>query len=97
MRRKMYRAAAESSKSQIASEQQVQQDEELRDISEAFKQATGLPVSFTFGTVKLANGREARGVYTGKRFVVQCDDDTYTASQLAMHELYHYFADRIQA
>ena len=88
------RAAAESSKSQIASEQQVQQDEELRDISEAFKQATGLPVSFTFGTVKLANGREARGVYTGKRFVVQCDDDTYTASQLAMHELYHYFADK---
>ncbi len=72
----------------------MQEDEELRSISEAFKQATGLPVSFTFGTVQLANGREARGVYTGKRFVVQCDDDTYTAVQLALHELYHYFADK---
>ncbi len=88
------RAVAESSKSQITSEKQVQEDEELWSISEAFTQVTGLPVSFTFGAVQLANGREARGVYTGKRFVVQCDDDTYTATQLALHELYHYFADK---
>jgi len=87
--------AVAGSSSTVLSRRQVQEDPELRRIESVIKQWTGLDTTFVLGNVAIEDAPQgARGVYTGGRFIVRADHDDVTATQIALHELYHWYAEK---
>ena len=87
--------AAEGSTLTFAPEQMVQQDKELRTVKRRLESITGRKVYYTLGGIKRkgANGKTgtARGAITPNGIYLRCDDDSASVTQLAGHELYHYY------
>ena len=73
-------------------------DGELRTIARKVRRETGLSVRFTLGPMETVkrDGRtvKVRGVYNreGAGIVVQADNRTATAEQIADHEIFHSYA-----
>jgi hypothetical protein len=88
-------AAAKGSKITLAPEQMVQQDKELRTVAQRLEQITGKKVYYTIGNIQRqgAGGRvsQARGAITADGIYLRCDHNDLSVTQLAAHELYHYY------
>ena len=71
-------------------------NDELRVVKKTINEETGLPVMFVLGaiTVKGLDGNlyAIRGVFTGEIIIIQADDLSATAQQIADHEIYHWKA-----
>lgn len=68
---------------------------DLQRIAAKVEKATGKPVTFVLGEMKVnAGGKQltVRGVNTGSGIIVQADDPSITAEKIATHEAYHAFA-----
>lgn len=68
---------------------------DLQRIAGKVEKATGKPVTFVLGAMKVNAGGVAltvRGVNTGKGIIVQADDPSISAEKIATHEAFHAFA-----
>ena len=68
---------------------------DLQRIAAKVEKATGKPVTFVLGEMKVNTGGKqltVRGVNTGNGIIVQADDPSITAEKIATHEAYHVFA-----
>ena len=76
----------------------VQQDKELRTVKRRLESVTGRKVYYTLGGIKRtgASGKTgtARGAITPDGIYLRCDDDSASVTQLAGHELYHYYEEQ---
>ena len=90
--------AVEGSTITFAPEQMVQQDKELRTVKRRLESVTGRKVYYTVGGIKRtgADGKTgtARGAITPDGIYLRCDDDSASVTQLAGHELYHYYEEQ---
>ena len=90
--------AAEGSTLTFMPEQMVQQDKELRTVKRRLESITGRKVYYTLGGIKRtgADGKigTARGAITPDGIYLRCDDDSASVTQLAGHELYHYYEEQ---
>ncbi len=68
-------------------------DEGLRATAERVYQETGLPVTYTLGTIPVRDTsgvvRSVRGVFTPDRIFIQADNLRLTTDQIADHEIFH--------
>lgn len=68
-------------------------DEGLRATAERVYQETGLPVTYTLGTIPVRDTsgvvRNVRGVFTPDRIFIQADNLRLTTDQIADHEIFH--------
>ena len=86
-------AAAEDSTVRVYPREAWEPD--LQRIAGKVEKATGKPVTFVLGAMKVnADGvaLTVRGVNTGKGIIVQADDPSISAEKIATHEAFHAFA-----
>jgi len=86
-------AAAEDSTVRVYPREAWEPD--LQRIASKVEKATGKPVSFVLGEMKVNAGGKmltVRGVNTGKGIIVQADDPSITPEKIATHEAFHAFA-----
>lgn len=86
-------AAAEDSTVRVYPREAWEPD--LQRIAGKVEKATGKPVTFVLGAMKVNAGDVAltvRGVNTGKGIIVQADDPSISAEKIATHEAFHAFA-----
>ncbi len=73
-------------------------DDDLRRIREKVKADTGMETVFVVGNMECEDETgetfNPRGVYTGRKIIVQVDNAKCTAEQIAAHESFHALAEQ---
>lgn len=81
--------------SRVTEYPQSEWEPDLRRIADLVQKATGKPVRFILGNLRIdAGGKElpVRGVNTGREIFVQADALGVSAEKIATHEAYHTFS-----